>query len=186
MDPSAPLPASPRRLNRSAALPISCWEASMVPAHGFRAAAHCGHNITMNNDLSCGKNGREAAAAKAIDGEGRGLDRQSPFNAATRARYISLASVWITLPKTQARISFAASPERRTDSRVTAAASSVGGMSLSAPPYLPTAVRTALKTTTSRYIISIPLSYSLLVTFTGDALLGAFQAACSWLQLRLQ
>src|ERR1035438_8180859 len=100
-----------------------------------------------------------------------------PFSAATRAMYISLASVWITLPKTQAPISFGASPERRTASRVTAAANSVGGMSLSAPPYLPTAVRTALKTTTSRYIISVPLRYSFQVKFTGDALRGAFQAA---------
>jgi hypothetical protein len=38
-------------------------------------------------------------------------------------------------------------------------------------------VRTALKTTTSRYIISVPLSYSFRVKFTGDALRGAFQAA---------
>src|ERR1017187_9053850 len=70
--------------------------------------------------------------------------------------YMSFASVWITLPKTEAPTSFESSPERRTASRTTVAANSVGGMSFSEPPYFPTAVRTALKITTSRCLFILP------------------------------
>src|SRR5215472_2429224 len=69
---------------------------------------------------------------------------------ATRERYMSWTSVWMTLPNTTCPISPAATPARLTASRTTVAASSVGGWSLRLPPYLPIAVRTPLSRTTSR------------------------------------
>src|SRR6266542_4200583 len=73
-----------------------------------------------------------------------------PLMAATRDRYMSWTSVWMTWPNTTCPTSDAPTPERFTASRTTVAASSVGGWSLRLPPYLPIAVRTALRTTTSR------------------------------------
>jgi hypothetical protein len=57
-----------------------------------------------------------------------------PFTAATRDRYMSFASVWITLPNTHWPIRAGSTFERATASRTTRAASSVGGMSFSEPP----------------------------------------------------
>src|SRR5215211_2528513 len=73
-----------------------------------------------------------------------------PFTEATRDRYMSRVSVWITLPNTTCPTSAGSTPERRTASRTTAAPRSAGGMSLRLPPYFPTAVRTPETTTTSR------------------------------------
>ncbi len=66
---------------------------------------------------------------------------------------MSCASVWITLPNTAWPTSPGSTLARRTDSRVTAAANVVGGMSLRLPPYLPMAVRTPDRTTTSRCLL---------------------------------
>src|ERR1051326_765432 len=75
---------------------------------------------------------------------------QPPLMAATRERYISLASVWMTLQKTTWPTSAGSRAARLTDSRTTVAAKSVGERSLRLPPYLPIAVRAALTITTSR------------------------------------
>src|SRR6266576_1176662 len=72
-----------------------------------------------------------------------------PLIVATRARYMSWTSVWITLPKTTCSMSSGWTPARLTASRTTAAPSSVGGLSFKPPPKSPMAVRTPLKTTTS-------------------------------------
>ena len=68
-----------------------------------------------------------------------------PLTAATRARYMSCGSVWMTLPKTTWPTSAGSTPARATASRATGAARSVGGMSFETPPYLPIAVRTPLE-----------------------------------------
>ena len=87
-----------------------------------------------------------------------GVSTGSPASiAATRDRYMSRTSVWITLPNTTCPISAGSTPARATDSRTTAAASSVSGLSLRLPPYLPIAVRTALSTTTSRSFVTLNL-----------------------------
>ncbi len=70
--------------------------------------------------------------------------------AQTRARYMSFASVWITLPKTTCSTSSPFTWARESASRTTWAPRSVGGTSLSPPPKSPTAVRTAETTMTSR------------------------------------
>src|SRR5690242_15403822 len=72
------------------------------------------------------------------------------FIAATRARYISFGSVWITLPNTTCPTSTPATPARDNASRTTCAPSSVGATSFSPPPKSPIAVRTPETTTTSR------------------------------------
>src|SRR5882757_3413378 len=81
-----------------------------------------------------------------------------PFNAATRARYISLGSVWITLPKTTWPTSSPDTFARDKTSRTTRAPRSVGLKSFSAPPKSPIAVRTPLTTTTSRCVMKAPSS----------------------------
>src|SRR5215207_6193116 len=73
-----------------------------------------------------------------------------PLIVATRDRYMSRVSVWITLPNTTCPTSAGSTPERLTASRTTAAPRSAGGMSFKLPPYFPTAVRTPERTTTSR------------------------------------
>src|SRR5664279_2905270 len=80
-----------------------------------------------------------------------------PFTAATRERYMSRASVWMTLPNTACPTSEGCTPDRLTASRTTVAARSHGGMSFSPPPYLPMAVRTADSTSTSRCSLMIVL-----------------------------
>src|SRR6516165_4908786 len=72
-----------------------------------------------------------------------------PLTAATRPRYMSLASVWITLPKAQWPMLAGSAPARRTASATTAAARSHGGTAARPPPYFPMAVRTPDRTTTS-------------------------------------
>src|SRR5215472_136486 len=72
------------------------------------------------------------------------------FSAATRARYMSLGSVWITLPNTTCPTSSPATPARDSASRTTCAPSSVGATSFRPPPKSPIAVRTPETTTTSR------------------------------------
>ena len=57
-----------------------------------------------------------------------------PLTAATRPRYMSLVSVWITLPKTAWPTSAGSTPARDTASRTTAAARSHGGTPASPPP----------------------------------------------------
>ena len=80
-----------------------------------------------------------------------GVSTGSPaLIAAARARYISRCSVWMTWPKTTCPTSLASMPARVTASRVTCAARSAGGTSLRPPPYLPIAVRTPARMTTSR------------------------------------
>src|SRR5215204_2606812 len=73
-----------------------------------------------------------------------------PLIVATRDRYMSRVSVWITLPNTTCPTSAGSTPDRLTASRTTAAPRSAGGMSFRLPPYFPTAVRTPETTTTSR------------------------------------
>src|SRR5690242_21702589 len=72
------------------------------------------------------------------------------FIAATRARYMSFGSVWITLPNTTWPTSSPATPARASASRTTWAPSSVGATSFRPPPKSPIAVRTPETTTTSR------------------------------------
>ena len=72
------------------------------------------------------------------------------FIAATRARYMSFGSVWITLPNTTCPTSSPATPARDSASRTTCAPRSVGATSFSPPPKSPIAVRTPDTTTTSR------------------------------------
>src|SRR5689334_20463795 len=72
------------------------------------------------------------------------------FIAATRARYMSFGSVWITLPNTTCPTSAPSTPARDSASRTTCAPSSVGGTSFRPPPKSPIAVRTPETTTTSR------------------------------------
>ncbi len=57
-----------------------------------------------------------------------------PLTHATRDRYMSFASVWITLPKTHCPMSFGSTLARASASLTTRAASSVGAMSLRLPP----------------------------------------------------
>ncbi len=76
-----------------------------------------------------------------------------PLTAATLARYMSLASVWITWPNTAWPTSAGSTPARRTASRTTVAARSQGGTPASPPPYLPIAVLVADSTTTSGMVI---------------------------------
>src|SRR5215469_7271549 len=71
-----------------------------------------------------------------------------PLTAATRLRYMSRASVWITLPRTAWPTSSGCTPARATASRTTVAARSHGGTAARPPPYLPIAVRTADSTST--------------------------------------
>ena len=78
-----------------------------------------------------------------------------PLIAATRDRYMSWTSVWMTWPNTACPTSAGSMPARVTASRTTVAARSVGGWSFRLPPYLPIAVRTALRTTTSRSSIIV-------------------------------
>src|SRR5690606_36340869 len=70
-------------------------------------------------------------------------------SAATRARYRSFGSVWMTLPKTTWPTSAGSMAARLTASRVTIVASSVGGTSRKDPPKVPTAVRVPATITTS-------------------------------------
>ncbi len=72
-----------------------------------------------------------------------------PLTAATRARYMSRGSVWITLPNTTCPTSSGRTPARCTASRTTVAARSQGGTLASPPPNLPMPVRTADRTWTS-------------------------------------
>src|SRR6266851_4111696 len=71
-----------------------------------------------------------------------------PLTAATRLRYMSRGSVWITWPKTAWPTSPGSTPARLTASRTTVAARSQGGTAARPPPYLPIAVRTADSTRT--------------------------------------
>src|SRR5437667_11153238 len=73
-----------------------------------------------------------------------------PLSAATRDRYMSFGSVWITLPNTTWPTSSGATFARASASRTQRAPSSVGAKSLSEPPKSPIAVRTPETTTTSR------------------------------------
>src|SRR5579871_2665369 len=79
-----------------------------------------------------------------------------PLTAATRLRYMSRVSVWITLPKAQCPTAAGSTRARRTDSATTAAARSHGGTLASPPPYFPMAVRTPDRMKTSLVIIVIP------------------------------
>ena len=81
-----------------------------------------------------------------------------PLTAATRLRYMSLASVWITLPKAQCPMAAGSAPARRTDSATTAAARSHGGTLARPPPYFPMAVRVPdrMKTSFVVFIVIAP------------------------------
>src|ERR1700758_1067357 len=78
-----------------------------------------------------------------------------PFTAATRARYMSLISVWITWPNPACPTWPGSTPARRTTSRTTFAARSQGGTGARPPPYLPIGVLTADRTNTSAMILLI-------------------------------
>src|SRR5580704_10229039 len=77
------------------------------------------------------------------------LGGRPPLMAATRPRYMSLASVWITLPKTAWPTSAGSTSARLTASRTTAAARSQGGTVARPPPNLPIPVRTPDRIITS-------------------------------------
>ena len=77
-----------------------------------------------------------------------------PLTAATRDRYMSLASVWITLPNTAWPTWAGSTPDLLTASRTTFAARSQGGTEARPPPYLPIGVLTADRTNTSSMILS--------------------------------
>jgi hypothetical protein len=57
-----------------------------------------------------------------------------PFTQASREIYMSLGSVWMTLPNTHWPTSFGSIFARLTASLTTRAASSLGGMSFRLPP----------------------------------------------------
>src|SRR6202046_1421996 len=85
------------------------------------------------------------------------LGGRPPLMAATRPRYMSLASVWITLPKTALPTSTGSTSARLTASRTTAAARSQGGTVARPPPNLPIPVRTPDRIITSgRSFMSAP------------------------------
>src|SRR5215813_3032772 len=79
-----------------------------------------------------------------------------PSIAATRARYMSLTSVWITLPNITWPTSDGSTPARPTASRTTVAARSQGGTAARPPPYLPIGVRVPDSTKTSRPLSIAP------------------------------
>src|SRR5215831_9051664 len=79
-----------------------------------------------------------------------------PSIAATRARYMSLTSVWITLPNITWPTSDGSTPARLTASRTTVAARSQGGTAARPPPYLPIGVRVPASTKTSRPLSITP------------------------------
>src|SRR5579859_1735710 len=72
-----------------------------------------------------------------------------PFTAATRARYMSRISVWMTWPNKAWPTWAGCTPDRLTASRTTFAARSAGGTEARPPPYLPIGVLTADRTNTS-------------------------------------
>src|SRR5258708_5779448 len=79
-----------------------------------------------------------------------------PLTAATRPRYMSRTSVWITLPKTAWPkpgwpTSAGPTPAGLTASRTGGGARSRGGTAARPPPYLPIAVLVADRTRTSRW-----------------------------------
>src|SRR6516165_9812665 len=82
-----------------------------------------------------------------------------PLIAATRARYMSRVSVWMTLPNTAWPTSAGATPARSTASVTTVAARSHGGTAARPPPYLPIAVRTPESTSTSLPSVMTPPSH---------------------------
>src|SRR5260370_18417727 len=86
-----------------------------------------------------------------------------PLMAATRARYMSWTSVWMTLPKTTCPTSSGWMPARVTAAGTTWAPSSVGGLPLKPPPKSPMAVRTPLRTTTSGCAMFFSLLLLLLI-----------------------
>src|SRR6516162_1427856 len=75
-----------------------------------------------------------------------------PLMAAPRDRYMSLTSVWITLPNTDWPTWAGSTPARLTASRTTMAARSQGGTEARPPPYLPIGVLTADRTNTSSMV----------------------------------
>src|SRR5215813_12960207 len=79
-----------------------------------------------------------------------------PFTDATRDRYMSRTSVWITLPNTVWPTPDGSTPARLTASRSTVAARSQGGTAARPPPYLPIAVRVPDSTRTSRPLFMTP------------------------------
>src|SRR5579872_4407667 len=74
--------------------------------------------------------------------------------------YMSLGSVWITLPNTTCPTSSPATDARDSASRTTCAPMSVGATSFKPPPKSPIAVRTPETTTTSRRIAMSVLPYN--------------------------
>src|SRR5215467_14095460 len=79
-----------------------------------------------------------------------------PLTPATRARYMSRTSVWITLPNITWPTSDGSTPARLTASRTTVAARSQGGTAARPPPYLPISVRVPDSTRTSRPLSITP------------------------------
>src|SRR5580658_6139633 len=79
-----------------------------------------------------------------------------PLTAATRPRYMSRTSVWITWPKTAWPTSDGSTPARLTAARTTVAARSHGGTAARPPPYLPIGVRVPDRTRTSRWSSMTP------------------------------
>src|ERR1700733_14442423 len=82
------------------------------------------------------------------------------FIAATRARYMSFGSVWITLPKTTCPTSSPATRARANASCPTCARSWVAPPPLRPPPKSPTAVRTPDTMTTSRCVFMSVLPHN--------------------------
>src|SRR5215468_9642753 len=79
-----------------------------------------------------------------------------PLTPATRARYMSRTSVWITLPNITWPTSDGSTPARLTASRTTVEARSQGGTAARPPPYLPIGVRVPDSTKTSRPLSIAP------------------------------
>ena len=78
-----------------------------------------------------------------------------PLMAATRDRYMSLFSVWSTLPKTTCPTWDGSTPDRLTASRTTFAARSQGGTEDRPPPNLPIGVLTPDRTNTSSMVFPL-------------------------------
>ena len=78
-----------------------------------------------------------------------------PLTAATRDRYMSLFSVWSTLPNTAWPTWAGSTPDRLTASRTTVAARSHGGTEARPPPNLPIGVLTPDRTNTSSMVFPL-------------------------------
>ena len=100
----------------------------------------------------------KTAATHAIERESRGLDRQSAEQRGD-AREVHVLCFGVDHVSEDDVADFGCREAGPLHSlQTTSAASSLGGISFRAPPNFPIGVRTALKTTTSRWVMSFILS----------------------------